>query len=84
MSGEDVAPLLKLAHQLRDRGVAVEYGLRPAAIHKQLELAAARGAPRAVIVGPDERAAGEVVVRDLKAGKEQRVPIAQLLQGSFD
>ena len=84
VSGEDVAPLLKLAHQLRDRGVAVEYGLRPAAIRKQLELAAARGAPRAVIVGPDERAAGEVVVRDLKAGKEQRVPIAQLLQGSFD
>jgi len=83
VSGEDVAPLLKLAHQLRDRGVAVEYGLRPAAIRKQLELAAARGAPRAVIVGPDERAAGEVVVRDLKAGKEQRVPIAQLLQGSF-
>ncbi len=84
VSGEDVAPLLKLAHQLRDRGVAVEYGLRPAAIRKQLELAAARGAPRAVIVGPDERAAGEGVVRDLKAGKEQRVPIAQLLQGSFD
>ncbi len=84
VSGEDVAPLLKLAHQLRDRGVAVEYGLRPAAIRKQLELAAARGAPRAVIVGPDERAAGEVVVRDLKAGREQRVPIAKLLQGSFD
>src|SRR5713101_8452827 len=84
VSSEDVAPLLKLAHQLRDRGVAVEYGLRPAAIRKQLELAAARGAPRAVIVGPDERAAGEVVVRDLKAGREQRVPIAKLLQGSFD
>jgi len=79
-----VAPLLTLAHQLRDRGVAVEYGLRPAAIRKQLELAAARGAPRAVIIGPDERAAGEAVVRDLKAGREQRVPIAKLLQGSFD
>src|SRR6266567_1735354 len=44
VSGEDVASVLKLAHQLRDRGVAVEYGLRPAAIRKQLELAAARGA----------------------------------------
>src|SRR6266849_4114265 len=83
VSSEDVAPLLKLAHQLRDRGVAVEYGLRPAAIRKQLELAAARGAPRAVIVGPDERAADEVVVRDLKAGTEERVPIAKLVQGSF-
>src|SRR6266853_2711168 len=83
VSGEDVAPLLKLAHQLRDRGVAVEYGLRPAAIRKQLELAAARGATRAIIVGPDERAAGEVVVRDLKAGTEERVPIAKLVQGFF-
>src|SRR6267154_2312023 len=84
VSGDDVTPLLELAHQLRDLGVAVEYGLRPAAIRKQLELAAARGAPRAIIVGPDERAAGEVVVRDLNAGTEERVPIAQLLQGSFD
>ncbi|HEX2646147.1 MAG TPA: histidine--tRNA ligase, partial [Candidatus Dormibacteraeota bacterium] len=50
VSGEDVAPVLKLAHDLRDQGVAVEYGLRPATIRKQLELAAARGAPRAVIV----------------------------------
>src|SRR5881296_3738860 len=83
VSGDDVAPLLKLAHQLRDRGVAVEYGLRPAAIRKQLELAAARGAPRAIIVGPDERAAGEAVVRDLKAGTEERVPIAKLVQGLF-
>src|SRR5205809_2212751 len=83
VSGDDVAPLLKLAHQLRDRGVAVEYGLRPAAIRKQLGLAAARGAPRAIIVGPDERAAGEVVVRDLKAGTEERVPIATLAQGLF-
>ena len=26
---------------------------------------------------------GEVVVRDLKAGTEERVPIAKLVQGSF-
>src|SRR6266498_1458603 len=82
VSGEDMAPVLKLAHDLRDRGVAVEYGLRPAAIRKQLELAAARGAPRAVIVGPTERAAGDVVLRDLKAGTEERVPLAKL-QGLF-
>ncbi len=83
VSGDDVAPVLKLAHDLRDRGVAVEYGLRHAAVRKQLELAAARGAPRAIIVGPDERKAEAVVVRDLKAGKEERVPIAKLLNGFF-
>src|SRR2546429_2979788 len=78
VSGDDVARVLKLAHQLRNLGVAVEYGLRPAAIRKQLELAAARGAARALIVGPAERAAGAVGVRDLKAGTEERVPIAKL------
>jgi histidyl-tRNA synthetase len=83
VSGEDVAPVLRLAHDLRDRGVAVEYGLRHAAVRKQLELAAARGAPRAIIVGPEERKADAVVVRDLKAGKEERVPIAKLLNGFF-
>src|SRR5207244_3326371 len=83
VSAEDVAPVVKLAHELRDRGVAVEYGLRPAAIRKQLELAAARGAPRAVIIGPDERAAQAAVVRDLRAGTAQKVPVATLLDGFF-
>jgi histidyl-tRNA synthetase len=83
VSGEDVAPVLKLAHDLRDRGVAVEYGLRPAAIRKQLELAVARGAPRAVIVGPDERRAGAALVRDLKTGSEATVPLATLVDGFF-
>jgi histidyl-tRNA synthetase len=84
VGGGDVATVLRLAHALRDRGVAVEYGLRQAAVRKQLELAAARGAPRAVIVGPEERAAGAAVVRDLHRGTEVRVPIDKLLQGFFD
>ena len=84
VSGDDMATVLRLAHALRDRGMAVEYGLRHAPIRKQLELAAARGAPRAVIIGPDERAAGVGLVRDLKAGTEAKVPIDKLLNGFFD
>jgi histidyl-tRNA synthetase len=83
VSGDDVAPVLSLAHELRDRGVAVEYGLRHAAIRKQLELAAARRARRAIIIGPEERAAQLAVVRDLGAGTEERVPLARLLDGFF-
>lgn len=83
VSGEDVAPVLNLGHELRDRGVAVEYALRHSAIRKQLELAVARGAPRAVIIGPDERKAGVAVVRDLKAGTEEPVLLAKLLDGFF-
>jgi histidyl-tRNA synthetase len=78
VSGEDLAPVLRLAHELRDRGIAVEYSLHLQAIRKQLELAVARGAPRAVIIGPDERKNGESVVRDLGTGTEERVPLAQI------
>lgn len=83
VSADDVAAVLQLAHQLRDRDVGVEYGLRHAALRKQMELAAARGAPRAIIIGPEERKAGEVVVRDLTGGTEERVPMAKLLDGYF-
>ena len=78
VSGSDVKYVLGLAHRLRDRGVAVEYALREQAVRKQLELAAARGARRAVIVGPEERQASAVVVRDLAAGTEERVPLVAL------
>jgi histidyl-tRNA synthetase len=83
VSSEDVALVLALAHQLRDRGAAVEYALRHAPIRKQLELAVARGAPRAVIVGPDERKAKVAVVRDLKTGRQRKVPLAKLRKGVF-
>lgn len=84
VGGDDLPTVLQLAHALRERGIAVEYGLRHAAVRKQLELAAARGASRAVIVGPEERAAGSAVVRDLKAGTEAKVPFDTLLNGYFD
>ena len=84
VGGDDLPWVLKLAHAMRERGVAVEYGLRHTGVRKQLELAAARGAPRAVIIGPEERQAGLAVVRDLKAGTEAKVPFDKLLNGYFD
>jgi len=84
VGGDDIPVVLELAHALREGGIAVEYGLRHTGVRKQLELAAARGAARAVIVGPDERAEGVAVVRDLRTGTEAKVPIRQLLNGYFD
>jgi histidyl-tRNA synthetase len=81
VSGEDVAFVLELAHELRDKGLAVEYALRHAPIRKQLELAVAHGAPRAVIVGPDERKAKIAVVRDLKTGRQRKVALAKVRKG---
>jgi len=84
VGGDDLPLVLQVAHSLRDRGIAVEFGLRHTGVRKQLELAAARGAARAVIIGPDERAEGTAVVRDLRTGTEAKVPIRQLLNGYFD
>ncbi|HJS43948.1 MAG TPA: histidine--tRNA ligase [Gemmatimonadales bacterium] len=84
VGGDDLPTMLQLAHAMRERGIAVEYGLRHTGVRKQLELASSRGASRAVIIGPEERKAGVAVVRDLKAGTEVKVPIDNLLNGYFD
>ena len=83
VSAQDEAPVLALAHELRDRGLAVEYALRHSGIRKQLELAAARGTPRAVIIGPDERKARVAIVRDLKTGRQRKVPLTKVKRGIF-
>jgi len=75
---EDRPAALALVHALRERGVRVEFALKRQALGKQLELAAARGARAAVVIGPEERAAGQGVVRLLASGVEQRVPLTQL------
>jgi histidyl-tRNA synthetase len=84
VGADDLRTMLQLAHALRERGIAVEYSLRHAGVRKQLELASARGAARAVIIGPEERAEEVVVVRDLRTSTESKVPIRQILNGYFD
>ena len=83
IAGEDLPFVLELAHQLRDQGIGVEYALKQGNVRKQLELAAARGAARAVILGPEERAQGVGVVRDLNAGTEAKVPLTSIRNGRF-
>ncbi|HLQ22518.1 MAG TPA: histidine--tRNA ligase, partial [Gemmatimonadales bacterium] len=64
VTADDLPHVLALAHELRDAGLRVEYALSVVPLRKQLDLAAARRARYAVVVGPDERARGEVVLRD--------------------
>lgn len=75
------APVLALAHRLRDAGHSVEYGFRAQGVGKQFKAAAALGARRVVVIGPEEAAAGEAVVRDMAEGTEQRLPLDALPEG---
>jgi histidyl-tRNA synthetase len=81
---EDLPHVLALAHELRDanprdRPLRVEYGLTELTLAKQLQLANARRARWAVLVGPDERARGVVILKDLEGKTQIEVPRDQIV-----
>jgi histidyl-tRNA synthetase len=65
VTGGDLPHVLALTHELRDAGLRVEYSLSAVPLRKQLDLASARRSRHAVVIGPDEWARGQVVLRDL-------------------
>jgi histidyl-tRNA synthetase len=73
----DTVARLRLATDLRDAGIAARAELSPRKLGKQLEAAARDQAHFAVIVG-DELADGDVQLRDLPAGTQKVVPVADL------
>jgi histidyl-tRNA synthetase len=73
ITGEDVPHALRIAHTLRDRGYRVEYTLSGQAVGKQMKLADARHARVAIVIGPDDRARGEVMIKDLEAKAQQSI-----------
>ena len=74
IGSDDLPPMLALGHELREAGLRVEYALAPQAVGKQLKLADSRGARVAVVIGPDDRARGEVMLKDLAANTQSGVP----------
>ncbi len=72
----------RIAAHLRTQGSAVAYDLRGAGVGRQFKDADALGAVNAVVVGPDETAAGLAVVRAMDTGEERRVPLAELTGGA--
>lgn len=72
---EQRAPAVALAHTLRDRGRSVAYGLRGQGVRKQFRAAETEGAREVLVLGPDEVAAGELVVRDMETGEERRASL---------
>jgi histidyl-tRNA synthetase len=76
---EDLPHVLSLAQRLRDADLRVEYALSPQAVGKQLKLADSRNASIAVVVGPDERVRGEVVLKDLRSGSQESVSLSSIV-----
>jgi histidyl-tRNA synthetase len=68
---ESLGGYQKMVSELREAGIRAElFQGNPKQFGKQLQYADRRGCPIAVIEGGDERAAGEVQLKDLIAGRE--------------
>ncbi|HVX89578.1 MAG TPA: His/Gly/Thr/Pro-type tRNA ligase C-terminal domain-containing protein, partial [Gemmatimonadales bacterium] len=72
--------LLRLAHDLREAGIRCEYALGGQKLDKQLKLADARQARLAVVIGPDDRAKGEVQLKDLATKTQGAVGTAAIVE----
>lgn len=74
VTAEEHPEALRLAHELRDRGHSVAYGLKQQGVAKQMKAAAREGASTVLIIGPDEVEKGIVLVRDMISGDQREVP----------
>jgi histidyl-tRNA synthetase len=74
---DDTMGRLRIATELRAAGIAARADLARRKLGKQLEAAARDHAHFAVIVG-DELGSGEVQLRDLPAGTQKPLPVADL------
>jgi histidyl-tRNA synthetase len=73
------AESLRLAGELRRAGLRVEVYPEADKLGKQLKYASQRSAAYVAILGADERARGEVTIKDLTTGKQQAVPRASVI-----
>jgi histidyl-tRNA synthetase len=67
--GESIA----LASELRSAGLRVDLYPEADKMGKQFKYASSRGIPFVAIIGDDERARGEVAIKDLRSGEQQSV-----------
>jgi histidyl-tRNA synthetase len=77
---EQLAENLKLAVELRARGIHTITALEPGAgLGKQFKEADRKGVRYALVLGPDELARGEVVVKNLISGEQRTIARADLI-----
>jgi histidyl-tRNA synthetase len=76
---EQSSASLDLARELREGGVNTLINLDGGGLGKQFKEADRKGVRYALVLGPDEIARGEVVIKDLRGGDQRAVPRAEVL-----
>jgi histidyl-tRNA synthetase len=75
MEKDRVADYQRLTQTLRNAGIRAEMYLGSSGMKAQMKYADRRGSPLVVIQGPDERAKGEVTLKDLIEGAKAAAAI---------
>ncbi|MEI8308486.1 MAG: histidine--tRNA ligase [Chloroflexales bacterium] len=76
---EQAASSLELARELRAGGVNTLINLDGGGLGKQLKEADRKGVRYALVLGPDEVARGEVMIKDLRGGDQRAVPRGEVV-----
>ena len=79
-SAELCSETLALAARLRQAGISTEQALEPIRLGKQIRYADRLGIPYVAILGPDELAAGQVVLKNLASGEQQAYTESEAIQ----
>ena len=70
---DSIADSIALARELRSSGLRVDLYPEADKMGKQFKYAASRGIPQVAIIGDDERARGEVAIKNMNSGEQRSV-----------
>lgn len=70
---ESIGESIALATELRNDGLRVDLYPEADKMGKQFKYASSRGVPFVAIIGDDERARGEVAIKDMRSGEQRNV-----------
>ncbi len=74
------AECLGLLRQLRLDGISAEMYYRPDKIGKQFNYANKKNIPYVIVYGPDEKAAGEVNLKNMTTGEQKKILIRDIVK----
>lgn len=81
---EELPYCLKIVDNLRRRGVKTELYPDAAKLKKQMSYANTRGIPFIIMAGEDEMKSGEVTVKDMAEGRQERIPVEALYNRTWE
>jgi histidyl-tRNA synthetase len=78
--GEDEAYAIRILQELRRSGIAAEIYPEAAKFDKQMKYANKRELPFIILIGESERVAGELSLKNMKTGEQQRLSAEEAIE----